>query len=156
MQANILLQREPKILREPEKILGVGRRHELGQFLTPDPIADFMASLFRDCHRDVNLLDAGAGTGALSAALVRRLCREGRRPKRISVTAFEIDPIMLPLLRTNLEQYGQTCRAAGIAFSAIVFNEDFIKAATAMVGADLFATSRLSFNAPDYHCWSGG
>ncbi len=147
MQANILWQHEPQILAEPEKILGPGRRHELGQFLTPDPIAEFMASLFCDFDRDVNLLDAGAGAGALSVAFVRHCCRQGRRPKRISLTAFEVDPLMLPLLRTNLEQCTRLCRAAGIAFSALVFNEDFIKSATAMLGGDLFAASRLSFNA---------
>jgi len=50
------------------------RRHELGQFLTPPPVADFMASLFEARWQELNLLDAGAGDGALSAALVRRLC----------------------------------------------------------------------------------
>jgi predicted RNA methylase len=45
------------------------RRHELGQFLTPDPVADFMASLFESRWQEWNLLDAGAGSGALSAAL---------------------------------------------------------------------------------------
>ncbi len=46
------------------------QQHELGQFLTPNPIAEFMASPFEIPRSEVHLLDAGAGAGALSAALV--------------------------------------------------------------------------------------
>jgi predicted RNA methylase len=65
------------------------RKQELGQFLTPETIAFFMASLFESCPAEIRLLDAGAGGGALSAALVKRLCRAERRPKRIAVTAYD-------------------------------------------------------------------
>ena len=67
------------------------KQHELGQFLTPNPVAEFMASLFEIHRNKVHLLDAGAGAGGLSAALVGRLCREPRKPKWISITAYEID-----------------------------------------------------------------
>ncbi len=50
------------------------RQGELGQFLTPAPVADFMASLFGPFPRVVRLLDAGAGSGSLTSALVSRLC----------------------------------------------------------------------------------
>jgi adenine-specific DNA-methyltransferase len=56
------------------------RRHELGQFLTPHLVADFMASLFEAHWPELDLLDAGAGSGALSAALVRRLCASRHKP----------------------------------------------------------------------------
>ena len=67
------------------------KQHELGQFLTPNPVAELMASLFEIHRSEVRLLDAGAGAGALSAALVGRLCHEPRKPKRIFITAYEID-----------------------------------------------------------------
>ena len=41
------------------------KQHELGQFLTPNPVAEFMASLFEIPRSEVYLLDAGAGAGAL-------------------------------------------------------------------------------------------
>ena len=41
------------------------KQHELGQFLTPNPVAEFMASLFEIHRGEVSLLDAGAGAGAL-------------------------------------------------------------------------------------------
>ncbi len=40
------------------------QQHELGQFLTPNPVAEFMASLFEIPRSEVHLLDAGAGAGA--------------------------------------------------------------------------------------------
>ena len=42
-----------------------------------------MASLFEIPQSEVRLLDAGAGAGALSPALVGRLCRDPRKPERI-------------------------------------------------------------------------
>ena len=55
------------------------RQGEFGQFLTPAPVADFMASLFTPLPDKVRLLDAGAGAGALTSALVSRLCEIKRR-----------------------------------------------------------------------------
>jgi len=35
----------------------LNKQHELGQFLTPNPIAEFMASLFEIHRSEVHLLD---------------------------------------------------------------------------------------------------
>lgn len=51
------------------------QQHELGQFLTPHPVAEFLASLFEIPRSEVRMLAAGAGAGALSAALVGRNSR---------------------------------------------------------------------------------
>jgi len=77
------------------------KQHELGQFLTPNPVAEFMASLFEIHRSEVRMLDAGAGAGALSAALVGRLCRDPRKPKRISITAYEIDAAQIEPLQAT-------------------------------------------------------
>ena len=54
--------------RSPES-----RKSELGQFMTPSPIAEFMAKQFcTDRLQKVVLLDAGAGQGALSVAFAKR------------------------------------------------------------------------------------
>ena len=42
----------------------------MGQFMTPAPVARFMASLFRSRRLSLRVLDAGAGVGSLSAAIV--------------------------------------------------------------------------------------
>ena len=49
------------------------RKSELGQFMTPAPVARFMASLFPPSTlQTCVLLDAGAGVGALSCAFLDR------------------------------------------------------------------------------------
>jgi adenine-specific DNA-methyltransferase len=131
----------------PASTDGLDKQHELGQFLTPNPIAEFMASLFETHRSKVHLLDAGAGAGALSSALVRRLCRSSQKPKRIEVTAYEIDPAQIAPLQETLDGCRRECELVGILFSATVFNEDFIAAAVPMVRSDLFKSESSHFNA---------
>ncbi len=126
---------------------GQDRRHELGQFLTPQPVADFMASLFDSRWQEWNLLDAGAGTGALSVALVKRLCALRYKPRNISIMACEVDETLLESLHSTLQGCGRECERADIRFSASVLNEDFIAAAVPMAGGDLFTSSQPRFNA---------
>ncbi len=125
---------------------GLDKQREWGQFLTPNPVAEFMASLFEIHRSEVHLFDAGAGAGALSAALVGRLCREPRKPKRISLTAYEIDAAQIEPLQARLDGCRCVCERAGISFSATVLNEDFIAAAVPVVRGDLFALESPRFN----------
>ena len=55
------------------------RRKVYGQFFTDLPPARFMASLFAidDSKTSISILDAGAGTGILSLALVERIMAAG-------------------------------------------------------------------------------
>lgn len=71
------------------------RKSNLGQFMTPSVIADFMASLFDASHSPAFLMDAGAGIGSLAIATVRRLGNVE------SVDAWEIDPLMSAHLAAN-------------------------------------------------------
>lgn len=123
------------------------RQHELGQFLTPHQVADFMASLFEARWQEWNLLDAGAGHGALSAALVSRLSGLRHKPRRISITAYELDDALMQPLRATLHNCRQECERVGIQFSSTVLNEDFIAVATPWVRGDLFSPPRSRFNA---------
>jgi len=121
-------------------------RHELGQFLTPGPVAEFMASLFA-CHpRELRLLDAGAGAGILSAALIRNQIAGSTRPDRIAVTAYEVDPSLVPYLRRTYDLCASQCQAVGIDFTATVLNQDFIEAASRFASADLFSPAPPPFN----------
>lgn len=123
------------------------RRHELGQFFTPPPVAEFMASIFETRWHNLDLLDAGAGDGALSASLVRKLCASRYRPEKISVTAYELDKALINPLQATLDECHQDCQRAGIRFSATVLNEDFIASAVSMVRDDFFVSQRPHFNA---------
>jgi adenine-specific DNA-methyltransferase len=118
----------------------------LGQFLTPLHVADFMASLFQTNRDHWDLLDAGAGTGALTAAFVRRICTMRNKPRSLSVTAFELDPVMFEALRDTLAECWRLCDRTGVAFSYTIRFEDFIEAAAPMAREDLFSNQQLRFN----------
>jgi adenine-specific DNA-methyltransferase len=122
-------------------------RHELGQFFTPKRVADFMASLFSVEAPEVQLLDAGAGDGALTAAFVGSRCRAEHKPKRITVTAYELDGAVIGTLRKTLHECQLECERAGIQFSSDVHNEDFIGAAASILRSDLFSPKLPVFNA---------
>ena len=80
------------------------QRKKFGQFFTSNTIAVFMAQLFSiDLSRqELKILDAGAGTGILSAALLDWIYASGYSGK-IILTCYETDPVVLPILEANLE-----------------------------------------------------
>lgn len=98
----------------------------LGQFMTPPPVAEFMAELFGDLPEEVRLLDAGAGRGSLTAAFVREACSRSAPPRRIRATAFEVDGSLIPDLRATMDQCASVCAAAGVAFESEVIHGDYI------------------------------
>ncbi len=119
--------------------LDPGSRADLGQFMTPAPVARLMAGMFERLTGDIRLLDAGAGIGSLTAAFVEEGCRRKARPRSITATAYELDSI----LARHLERTQAACRAAcedrGIRFSAQIAHDDFIERATALLRQDLFS-----------------
>jgi adenine-specific DNA-methyltransferase len=123
------------------------RKAGLGQFLTPGPVADLMASFFDANGEVVNLLDAGSGEGALTISFVRSLLGRTQRPQRLSVTAYEIDPALIPVLQANLTECARECEAAGVQFSFKVVVEDFISAGAKMARGSLFETPAPQFTA---------
>lgn len=80
------------------------QRKKYGQFFTNMTTASFMASLFNFnlSKSDIYLLDAGAGTGILSAAVIDRLKELGYKGK-IHLTCYETDEHVLSLLYNNLD-----------------------------------------------------
>jgi adenine-specific DNA-methyltransferase len=97
-QGVALLER-PKGLPQLEPATARQRKSQLGQFMTPLSVAEFMASLFELPPKGrIRLLDAGAGQGALTAAFVER----AQGTAQIAATAFEFDDQILPDLRANL------------------------------------------------------
>lgn len=83
-------------------------RKKYGQFFTSELSAEFMASLFDiDINAEaLRILDAGAGSGILSVAVVEQLRRIGYKGK-INLTCYETDKIIIPLLAENLKRLEQ-------------------------------------------------
>ncbi len=79
-------------------------RKKKGQFFTSPETAGFMAGMFdlSRCGGSVSVLDPGAGSGILSAALIERILSE-KPGTRISLVCYETDPEIFPLLRDSLE-----------------------------------------------------
>ena len=103
------------------------RQAKLGQYFTPSDIAGFMAEMFEFVSADtIRILDAGAGIGTLTAALITRILKTSQRPKAIEVTAFEIDPVIRGYLEVTLNICRTQCREIGVDFSAAIIPEDFI------------------------------
>ena len=115
------------------------QRVQMGQFLTSSPVATFMASMF-DCTKShVRILDPGAGTGSLSAALVLAMCQRPKRPSAIALTAYEIDPLLVDYLRETLDRCRVTCEVRGISFQGRLVPYDFLEAGGSTFAGDLFA-----------------
>ena len=97
------------------------KKSELGQFMTPSVIAEYMASLFDDHKKEIKLLDCGAGIGSLTISAAKKL-------KNIKlVDLWEIDPIMREQLEINMH-------AIDINFS--IYAQDFILGAVENISSD--------------------
>ena len=111
---------------------------QLGQFMTPAPIARFMAGRLvatRDwAGRTVRLLDPAAGSGVLAAALVEAVVSAGARPSRIELLMCELDATVLPLLETCAAELAALCARHEIAFECRIQSGDFLQSAFARSG----------------------
>jgi adenine-specific DNA-methyltransferase len=114
-------------------------RSRIGQFLTPAPIAHFMAGLFQRDVADVRILDAGAGVGVLSAAAVETFISRKGRLRSLEVVAYENDELMLPYLENALDRCKTACTKAGITFRGETRANDFVAGGILQTEEDLFA-----------------
>ena len=79
-------------------------RKKYGQFFTSKETARFMAGLYiiSENLSKVRILDAGAGTGILSCALLERL-EKIDSVQTVELTCYEKDGNILRLLKENLQ-----------------------------------------------------
>lgn len=99
------------------------KRKAYGQFFTMGTGAQFMSSLFNiDLENErLSILDAGAGSGILTSALVDQLLACGFKGI-INVTCYENDPNVLPVLYSNLKEISNQVKH----FEYRVITENFI------------------------------
>lgn len=114
-------------------------RSALGQFLTPAPIARFMASLFSNLSGSIRVLDPGAGSGSLTAALAQRICEEPEPPASVAFDAWEVDPKLFKHLRTTIDEVMKLCDQAEVRSGNQLYNQDFLTELLAALKHDLFA-----------------
>ena len=92
-----------QVRREASSLLDSQRRSDLGQYMTPSPIAAFMASLF-SYHGRVKLLDAGAEIGSLTSAFIDQALKNGTM---VDAEVWEIDNTLGDYLKTTLDEHVQ-------------------------------------------------
>ncbi len=113
-------------------------RKAYGQFFTSKETATFMASLFNMPvgKSEVSILDPGAGSGILSAALIERL-QSAFNLQRIYLTCYETDINIITLLKENLEWI---CKQSRIIVDYCIIFDNFILSQSLeynhMIGAD--------------------
>ncbi len=104
------------------------RRSEQGQYMTPAATAELLASLFDDLSGDISLLDAGAGVGSLTAALLQRAIREGG-VKKIIATGYETDQVLLNKLHDSMALFAKAAGEHHIQWHSNILSSDFIASA---------------------------
>lgn len=123
-----LLEHADSVRREVSPLINQKRKSELGQFMTPLPVARYMASLFPESNLPAcRLLDAGAGVGSLTCAFLDRWAAGGFGFKRVTAFAHEIDDT----LRVHLEKT-LACYSERLDLTAQVTAGDFIELAAEM------------------------
>jgi adenine-specific DNA-methyltransferase len=77
------------------------QKAELGQYMTPSSIANFMANLFTsDSLRPIHLLDPGGGKGSLTSAFINRWAMN-----ETTCTTYEIDDKLRDSFSRTIDQY---------------------------------------------------
>lgn len=97
------------------------KRKTIGQFFTSAETARYMASMFISPQKsELSILDPGAGSGILTAAVIDRL-QNNPFVKHITLTCYETSEDVLPILKCNLE-YIKTKSAISVDYEIIEQN----------------------------------
>lgn len=122
-------------------------RSTLGQYFTPAAMGAFMAGFFDPLPPEIRLLEPGAGSGALCSAFALHALNQESGIRSLDITAWEIDPKLIPLLRGTLEMIGRVYRKRGITFKWRIEQGDFIQhAPPSLVNGPMFGQGLERFN----------
>ncbi len=97
-----------------------------GIYLTPIPVARFMARAIQADSTSLKLLDPDAGAGILACAAAEALTASETGVKRIEIEAHEIDPRMRPILEKVFSYLAKHTEQRNVALKTRVSTGDFI------------------------------
>lgn len=119
MIESIIAQTNRYIDEMPKK-----ERKKYGQFFTSKETAMYMAAMFTidDDKEELSVLDAGAGSGILSCALIEVL-QNKTKIKKVELTCYETDNKIIELLKNNLEFVKQN---SSLEFDYKIITENYI------------------------------
>lgn len=96
-----------------------------GQFLTPEPLARFMAEQLGTIRNGDHILDPAMGSGTLLCAIIERLIAENK-PIEVSIDGFELDEELFSAAQSILNEAVICAAKHGIQVHLNLFHTDFI------------------------------
>lgn len=136
------------VLRETEKYvenMPKSERKKKGQFFTSRECALFMAGMFdlNSAQNEVSILDPGAGSGILSAALIERM-HYVKSISKINIVLYENDDHILNLLKANTDF---VCKNSDIEICYEIIEDNYILSQSDKYNCTLHApTNVLKFD----------
>jgi adenine-specific DNA-methyltransferase len=109
------------------KTIDLSDKKKDGQVFTPLEIANYMASMIELPKSDFSLIDPGAGTGILLAAVCDRINDKAKKPLTVQITAYETDEKILLCLESCLKHCKSSLSKKGHTLNFTIVNSDFIK-----------------------------
>lgn len=105
------------------------KRGKLGQFMSSFSVSSLLASMFEGFSPEEKLLDAGAGVGSLTSAVVNEAMKSDC--KRLGSTCYEISEELHPYLTENLAICSERAPYNNLGFRAEIIKKDFIASSIA-------------------------
>jgi len=111
-------------------------RKSHGLYLTPEPVAAFMAAMIEPKAEKLRLLDPAAGVGILLCAAVEYLATHPKRLRKIELVACEIDADLRGPLRLVLDHLVAWAAKRGVSVMPVIRQQDFILANASALDAE--------------------
>lgn len=120
-------------------------RRTFGQFFTPVAVARFMARLATSSldHSEVRLLEPGAGTGVLTAAVCEQL---PSTVESVHIDAYELHPDLADRCEQALSFTSKTLAERGVRCTFAVHQRDFVLENANTLTANLFGSSHVPYD----------
>lgn len=106
--------------------VSVDHRKDVGLYLTPTVVADFMARQITCNGETMRILDPAAGAGILLCAAVEALVARPAAPRRIELVAYEVDRALVGILTVVLADLQHWAAARGTEIALQIIASDFI------------------------------
>lgn len=134
-----------EIREHANTLLDESTRGSKGQFMTPNTVAKLLANQFSNLDGELSILDAGAGVGSLTSALVARSISEFN-PISVVSNTWELEPVLLEHLGQSLALNRTLSEQEQVPFESNVNPVDFIKNAVELLQARQRGEQTATFN----------
>lgn len=102
-------------------------RKKIGQFFTSKETAIYMASLASSKREgsEISILDPGCGSLILGSAVIQNILSHSKTIDKIKLTVYENDKEILELLKSNIREIEEYCKALKVEVSINLIEKKF-------------------------------